>query len=192
MAMTFGSMVPPAMRARDSAALQKYAARLSRASRHPISVTSPANANFNILVLYEDERRAIGPLLEELVPGISNLAVNTIQTMPRDTFCLVFAFSRDADPAYLQAVAVIRAEHPNLLRLSCLHEEVAQGLGLANDSPMARPSIFNDDEEFALLTTQDEYMLRMLYDRRLRSGMSEQEARPIVNQIAVELKGGGS
>jgi hypothetical protein len=44
---------------------------------------------------------------------------------------------------------VIRAEHPDLLRLSCLHEEIAQGLGLPNDSPRARPSIFNDDEEFA-------------------------------------------
>ncbi len=40
--------------------------------------------------------------------------------------------------------------------------EIAQGLGLPNDSPTARPTIFNDDEEFALLTRQDEMMLRML------------------------------
>ena len=40
---------------------------------------------------------------------------------------------------YTRAFAVIRAEHPDLLRLSCLHEEIAQGLGLANDSPRARP-----------------------------------------------------
>jgi hypothetical protein len=54
--------------------------------------------------------------------------------------------------AYTRAVAVVRAEHPDLLRQSCIHEEIAQGLGLPNDSPAARPSIFNDDEEFALLT----------------------------------------
>jgi len=85
---------------------------------------------------------------------------------------------------------VIRAEHPDLLRLSCLHEEIAQGLGLANDSPTARPSIFNDDEEFALLTTMDEAMLRILYSPALRPGMDEAEARPIVESLAARLVGG--
>ena len=32
-------------------------------------------------------------------------------------------------------------------------------MGLANDSPEARPSIFNDDEEYALLTGHDEMLL---------------------------------
>jgi hypothetical protein len=92
----------------------------------------------------------------------------------------------------VQAVAVIRAEHPDLMRLSCIHEELAQGLGLANDSPRARPSVFNDDEEFALLTRMDEILLKILYDRRLRPGMTESEARPIVEVIAAEIMGGAS
>ena len=75
---------------------------------------------------------------------------------------------------------------------TCLHEEIAQGLGLVNDSPKARPSIFNDNEEFALLTPQDEMMLRILYDRRLHPGMSMAEARPIVETIAAELLPGES
>jgi hypothetical protein len=78
------------------------------------------------------------------------------------------------------------------MRLSCIHEELAQGMGLANDSPQARPSIFNDDEEFALLTRHDELLLRMLYDPRLSPGMTPAEAAPIARQIAAELMGGGS
>ena len=78
------------------------------------------------------------------------------------------------------------------MRLSCLHEELAQGLGLANDSPQARPSIFNDDEEFALLTPMDEYLLAMLYDPSLRPGMTEAEVRPIVYPLAARLLGGAS
>ena len=93
---------------------------------------------------------------------------------------------------YTRAFAVIRAEHPDLLRLSCLHEEIAQGLGLPNDSPSARPSIFNDNDEFALLTRQDELMLRMLYDPRLRPGMSLSDARPIIAAMAAELAGAGT
>ena len=93
---------------------------------------------------------------------------------------------------YQQAIVVIRAEHPDLLRLSCIHEEIAQGLGLPNDSPRARPSIFNDDEEFALLTRMDEDMLRILYNPALRPGMTEAEARAIVFELAARITGGTS
>jgi hypothetical protein len=63
---------------------------------------------------------------------------------------------------------------------------------LANDSPRARPSIFTDDEEFALLTDQDELMLRILYNPALRPGMTLDEARPIVETLARRLTGGES
>lgn len=190
--LTFGPTIGADERARDSAILAAYAARLARVSGHPVSVTTPENANFNVLVLNEDERRAFGPELSRLVPGIDPVALRTIETLPRETYCLAIAFSNGGVPTYTRAVAVIRGEHPDLLRQSCFHEEIAQGLGLANDSPMARPSIFNDDEEFALLTTQDELMLKILYDPRLRPGMTAAEAEPIVTQIATELIGGDS
>ena len=75
---------------------------------------------------------------------------------------------------------LIRAEHPPFTRLSCVHEEMAQAMGLPNDSPEARPSLFNDDLEFALLTEHDAILLRMLYDPRLRPGMTSAEARPLL------------
>ncbi|MEM9247814.1 MAG: DUF2927 domain-containing protein [Pseudomonadota bacterium] len=189
--LTFGAMVPEAQRTRDRAALERYAARVNRATRHPI-YTVGKGGNFHVLILNEDERRAFGPKLRRLVPGVSDTVVRTVEQMPRSTFCLVFAFSEVGSSDYINAVAVIRAEHPDLLRLSCLQEEVAQGLGLANDSPRARPSIFNDDEEFALLTTHDELLLRMLYDKRFTPGMGTVEASPIARVIADELVGGPS
>ncbi len=72
------------------------------------------------------------------------------------------------------------------MRKSCIHEEIAQGLGLANDSPEARPSIFNDDDEFALLTIHDEMLLTMLYDPRPAIGMSVEQARPVIKELARE------
>ncbi|MDV7141656.1 DUF2927 domain-containing protein [Tropicimonas sp. TH_r6] len=187
--MHFGQTIDPAQRTRDSNALASYSRRLRQATGHSIAMAQ-SNGNFHVLVMHEDDRRKSGPLLRQLVPGIDETAVRTVENMPRETFCLVFAFSRGENPAYTRAVAVIRGEHPDLLRLSCIHEEVAQGMGLANDSPKARPSIFNDDEEFALLTTHDELLLRILYDRRLRTGMDATEARPTVTLIANELMGG--
>ena len=190
MSVEFGPSIPLAERRRDRAQITAYAGQLSRATRHPIAVAgTPDLANFNVLVLNEDERRTIGPRLRELVPGIDTASLEAIVNLQPTTFCVVFAFSEGATPNYSRAVAVIRGEHPDGLRKSCIHEELAQGLGLANDYPRARPSIFNDDEEFALLTRHDELLLQILYDRRLRPGMTEAEARPIVEEIATEIMG---
>lgn len=188
LSVEFGATVPDAQRARDREAVARYAGTLATATGHPISLDD-ANANFHVLVLNEDDRRAAAPRLRALVPGIAATDIATITNMPRSTFCLVFAFSRDGTSTYDTAVAIIRGEHPDLLRLSCIHEELAQGLGLANDSPDARPSIFNDDEEFALLTRQDALLLKMLFDPRLTPGMMIETARPIAQIIASELLG---
>ena len=125
------------------------------------------------------------------INGITPGSLRALRDLRRETYCAVAAYATGADAnTYTAAVAVIRSENPDLLRLSCIHEELAQGLGLANDSPAARPSIFNDDDEFALLTTHDELLLKMLYDKRLKVGLSAAEAAPVTRIIARELTGG--
>jgi hypothetical protein len=188
--VAFGASVGPAKRARDTNEVRGFVSRLTRASGHPIRSVPAGSGNFRVFIVNEDERRALGPVLKRIMPNISATAINTVVNLPRSTYCLAFATDPEQDGTYHQAVAVIRAEHPDLLRASCIQEEVAQGLGLSNDYGLARPSIFNDDEEFGFLTTHDELLLKILYDKRLRPGMTETEARPIVEQIAHELMGG--
>jgi hypothetical protein len=193
--LEFGASVDPQTAQADHAQVEALVARMSQAARHPMSVLplgSPNRSNFHVLVVSEDERRALGPRLRVLVPGIEDVLIRLIENMPRETLCLAVAFSRDGGARYSEAVAIIRAEHPDLTRLACYHEELAQGLGLANDSPRARPSIFNDDQEFALITGHDLLLLRLHYDPRLTPGMTEAEARPLIFSIASELVGGSS
>ena len=190
MNVEFGRTIPAAQRSRDTASIGTFAARLSRLTGVSISQSDQASANFLVLVLNEDDRLGYESRLRALVPGIAESSVRAFMDLPRSTLCLVIAFSDGGGPGYGRAVALIRGEHPDPLRLACVHEELAQGMGLANDSPAARPSIFNDDEEFGLLTTHDELLLRMLYDSRFRTGMSAAEAAPIARQIATELVGG--
>ena len=193
--LEFGPSVPASRRASDHAEVAALVNRMSSAARHPMRLLPPGAAeggNFHVLVLSESERRAAAPRLRALVPGIDAAAVRLVTDMPRETFCMVLAFSRRDDDVYSDAIAIIRAEHPDLTRLACYHEELAQGLGLANDSVQARPSVFNDNQEFALLTVLDLLLLRLHYDPRLAPGMSEAEARPIVLRIAADLVGGES
>ncbi len=189
--LRFGASVPPSLQAADRARVASYLARLASLTGHPVGLSDTA-PNFWLYIVSEDEREALGPVVSAALTGLSQADVAGITELPRSTYCLVYATSQGTSGVYNRAFAVVRAEHPDLLRLSCLHEEIAQGLGLANDSPRARPSIFNDDEEFALLTRQDELMLRMLYDPALRPGITEAEARPIAEALAVELLGGES
>jgi len=179
----FGASVPVAQRVDDIAAIQRFAARLGRATGHPVSFVE-RNGNFRVLILSEEERKVSGPLLQRLLPGIREQEISVIQNLGRESYCVVVAADPDSTGELSQAIAVIRAELPPLLRLSCVHEELAQGMGLANDSPTARPSIFNDDDEFGRLTSMDEAMLGMLYDPRLSPGIDAETARPIVRALA--------
>ena len=103
---------------------------------------------------------------------------------------LPFFGPEEGAPIYPDITAVmilIKDNLPDRFQKACVEEEMAQAMGLMNDHDSIRPSVFNDDQEFALLTTHDELLLRILYDPRLKAGMTEAEAMPIVRRIAAEL-----
>lgn len=192
MDLEFGDSVSVALRNATRASLFKYNARLSRVIDRQIAMV-PEGGNFHVAVLSVDDLEGFAPRLQELVPGLSARVAQQLVDLPRIQYCAVLTFFDASAPNEIDsAVAILRAEHPPLLREACIHEEIAQGLGLSNDSPAARPSIFNDDDEFALLTRHDELLLEILYDPRLPLGAGPQEARPIVEAIASELLGGES
>ncbi len=188
--LVFGELVPEKTRARDRANVTAYARRLARLSGLDIRVTDN-NPNFHVLFLHRDEQKTVGPLLRARIPRLNPVVISEIANSPRNTFCVAYAFSDQTNVnAYNSAIILVKAEHADLMRLSCIHEEMAQALGLANDNPNVRPSIFNDDEEFALLTRHDELLLRMLYDKRLKIGMTAKTARPLLPKIAAEMLSG--
>lgn len=190
-AMHFGSSISANQRATDAADITHFAGRLARLSGHPISPTSAKAANFHVLVMSADDEAELMRLIPRISPENAGPAARLFRNLSRGTHCLVLI--QPGDKGTLErAIVYIRAEHPHLGRQSCIHEEMTQALGLIKDSGKARPSIFNDDEEFAFLTTHDEMLLKMLYDRRLSPGMSFEQARPIATQIARELTGNNS
>lgn len=184
----FGPSVIEMQRGDDREAIKRFANRLARVTNHPVEYAD-RGGNFFVLILSEDERRVSGPLLQRLIPGVRDREIEIIQNLDRATYCVVLASDPKDDGVITRAVAVIRSELPPRLRQSCIHEELAQGLGLANDSARARPSIFNDDDEFGRLTAMDEMMLGILYDLRLQPGAAKPDATPTVLGIARGMMG---
>lgn len=172
---------------RDRAEIAALAARIGKLTGLDIS---PANA----LDVAEMTILIIGPVERDILRrGIAGSPVgarsgNLLRWSDMDNSpCMGTVGS--ADGGVIEgALVLIKAETGGSLREACLHEEFAQSLGLFNDAQDVRPSIFNDDQEFALLTAHDELLLRALYDARLSPGMTAREAAPIVTDIMRDLR----
>jgi hypothetical protein len=183
--IVIGPSTPPGAAARDRADIAAFTQRLARLTGLDMRVSDGADVNYLVMVLSSAEQAAAAEATASRFPGFQPAVLGALGGTPLDTFCTAYAFAEPAAPAsYAAVIVLIRAEHPPLTRLSCVHEEMAQAMGLPNDSPEARPSLFNDSLEFAFLTEHDEILLRMLYDPRLRPGMTAAEARPLLHAVA--------
>jgi len=70
----------------------------------------------------------------------------------------------------------------------CMVEEVAQSLGPANDSSDLPHSIFNDTSTLNIFGVFDWYILNMLYDARVRPGMTEAEVLQVLPQVIADVR----
>ena len=189
MSIEFTPNVPVTQRDWDRRETSQYANRLAGITGHPITLTDQ-DPNYHVIFTAEDDHRLVAQRIQQIVPDVNPSALRLFRNIPRGIHCLVVAFAtRNGGYDYGTAIAVIRSEHPELMRKSCIHEEIAQGMGLGNDDPRARPTIFNDDDEFALLTRHDELLLQILYDPALRPGMRAEQALPLVRRRVSALLG---
>jgi len=180
----FGNAVTPADRAEVARLMQ----RLAAATGLQIA-ESDTDWNFLILITTPEERDEYSAVLRHMDPGLA--ATFDLWRHSPNVICVANdPFSNEDGRRLSVGMVAIGSEVGGVLRPACLHEEIAQSLGLANDHPEVRPSIFNDDGEFALLTDHDADLLRILYDPRLTPGMTAGEAMPIVRRIAGELAPG--
>jgi hypothetical protein len=159
--------------------------RLAGLTGLAIDRVAEADANFVVLLLDEREQRAAR---HTFVDAASRDFFDSFVSAIFD--CGAIADWSDDEPEITRALVYLHGDLGGLYRRLCFHEEISQSLGLFNDDPSVRPSIFNDDDEFALLTTHDEYLLRILYDPRLSSGMTPEQAMPLVARIVEELRPG--
>lgn len=88
----------------------------------------------------------------------------------------------------VRADAVIVSDEGEFVFRRCLVEEVLQALGPANDDASLPDSVFNDASRHAVFTRFDRLILAMLYDPRLRPGMSAAEATPLLPAVLADAK----
>jgi len=185
--LVFGQSVPIGKQGALRARVARYLERLQAITGHSIQLANQ-DPNVLIMILSTEEvhqaRRLIRRFSKRIPPNIAQ----SIATSPPTILCSAYTIApSEAVPSLAAGVVLIRSEHKGIMLEACIHEELAQALGLPNDRDSVAPSIFNDNEEYALLTGHDENLLRILYDPRLQVGMTRTEARPIIHAIAREI-----
>ena len=184
----FGSSVTRKQKNRNFKEIEAFSKKLSEITDHKIEMS---DRNSNMFVIFGNQEE-IPILLKEvsfLSIGFDPQKTKVLSKLPKDIQCLAMtSVEADTNGNIVSALIIIRSELPTLLKKACIQEEISQGLGLSNDSHLARPSIFNDDDEFATLTEFDKILLKILYDKRLQSGSSFQYSSDIIKQISIELE----
>ena len=183
----FGKSTHERQKDKDLQEINGLISNLSKITNQKIKI-SQKNVNMYVVVARQKE---IKDLISEIGlkrPEFDPKRIPIITQLPKDIHCMAMtSMSSEPNSAISSALVIIRSELPEIMRRACFHEEIAQSLGLTNDSHFARPSIFNDDDEFATLTKFDEILLQILYDNRLNPGISKKEAFQLVRQIANEI-----
>ena len=190
--IVFGQSVTFDQQRQHLNSIGRYVNKLQEITGHPMRLTRD-NPNVLILVLSTEELNQARGMIRRFSDEIPSSVGRAIATMPLPVLCTAYTVTETKQsPMFVSAIVMLRTEHEGMMMEACIHEEIAQMLGLPNDSPTAYPSIFNDNEEFALLTRHDEMLLEILYDPRLQVGMSIEEVRPIARQIAREVVAGNT
>jgi hypothetical protein len=92
-------------------------------------------------------------------------------------------FSEYADHGIRRAEVILTAEGGDFAFLNCAYEELLQALGPINDDRSVPWTMFNDDVQMGYFDIYDQYILNILYDPRVRPGMTKEDVAAILPAI---------
>ena len=133
-------------------------------------VDSPAKANYRIYIV--DKAQYKKTVRKD---------VYRVRAMSVPGRCLVRVISGPG--GIKRSDAVIVANDGDFLFKRCLVEEVLQGLGPVNDNSGLTHSVFNDTSQHVRFTKHDRYILNMLYNPKIKAGMSEKDVQTVLPAV---------
>ena len=82
-----------------------------------------------------------------------------------------------------RAEAILPVDAGEFIFLDCAYEELLQGLGVINDDASVPWTMFNDDVQMGFFDVYDQYLLNILYDPRVRPGMTPSEVHGLMDEL---------
>lgn len=98
-----------------------------------------------------------------------------------DPQCLS-GFRKDDSFRIVQSNVLLVADAGEFIFYDCAYEELLQALGPINDTNVSW-TMFNDDVQMGFFDVYDQYILNILYDPRVRPGMTRDQVRTLLPEV---------
>jgi hypothetical protein len=97
-------------------------------------------------------------------------------------------FRKDDFFRIIKSDVIIVTDAGDFIFYDCAYEEILQSLGPINDDSSIPWTMFNDDVQMGFFDIYDQYLLNILYDPRIKPGMSAEEVRQLLPQILPDVR----
>ena len=83
---------------------------------------------------------------------------------------------------------ILTVDNGDFVFLDCAYEELLQSLGPINDTATVPWTMFNDNVSMGYFGVYDQYLLNLLYDPRIKAGMSVQEVKAALPAVLADVR----
>ena len=83
---------------------------------------------------------------------------------------------------------ILTVDKGDFVFLDCAYEELLQSLGPINDTASVPWTMFNDNVSMGYFDVYDQYLLNLLYDPRIKAGMTVQEVKALLPAVLADVR----
>ena len=83
---------------------------------------------------------------------------------------------------------ILTVDNGDFIFLDCAYEELLQSLGPINDTSSVPWTMFNDDVSMGFFDVYDQYILNVLYDPRIKAGMTVAEVNAVLPEVLTDVR----
>jgi len=83
---------------------------------------------------------------------------------------------------------ILTVDTGDFVFFDCAYEELLQSLGPINDTSSVPWTMFNDNVSMGFFDVYDQYILNVLYDPRIKAGMTVEEVKAVLPQVLADVR----
>ena len=83
---------------------------------------------------------------------------------------------------------ILTVDNGDFIFMDCAYEELLQSLGPINDTATVPWTMFNDAVSMGFFDVYDQYILNVLYDPRIKAGMTVAEVKQVLPEVLVDVR----
>jgi hypothetical protein len=104
-----------------------------------------------------------------------------------DPQCLS-GFRKNENYEIQRSDVILTVDNGDFVFLDCAYEELLQSLGPINDTDSVPWTMFNDQVSMGFFDVYDQYIMNILYDPRIKAGMTVEEVRGLLPAILPDVR----